>query len=123
MSSGRFSHEQYRPFVMYHRTQAAALAKLELYDENSAELAIEEVNIGLQRLRQLFEDYEAEEQFEEDELIQRLHEFKSGLKEKYEIGRTLTERLGDAIESEDYELAAEIRDQLRERDDDIDLSA
>lgn len=112
------SHEQYRPFVLYHRTQAAALARLELYDDNSAELAIEEVNKGLDRLRQLFEDYEAEEQFEEDELIQRLVEFKNGLKEKYEIGRTLNEQLADAIADEDYERAAEIRDQLASREDD-----
>lgn len=110
------SHEQYRPFVLYHRTQAAALAKLELYDENSAELAIEEVNKGLDRLRKLFEDYEAEDQFEEDELIQRLVEFKNGLKEKYEIGRTLNEQLADAIASEDYERAAEVRDEIAQRE-------
>ena len=110
------SHEQYRPFVLYHRTQAAALAKLELYDENSAELAIEEVNKGLDRLRILFEEYEAEEQFEEDELIQRLTEFKNSLKEKYEIGRTLKEQLQDAVEAEDYERAAEIRDEIAKRE-------
>lgn len=112
------SHEQYRPFVLYHRTQAAALAKLELDVDNCAELAIEEVNFGLEKLRQLFEDYEAEEQFEEDELIQRLVEFKTSLKEKYEIDKTLNEQLSEAIESEDYERAAELRDQLANRQDD-----
>jgi len=106
------SHEQYRPFVLYHRTQAAALAKLELDVEDCAELAIEEVDLGLENLRQLFEDYEAEEQFEEDELIQRLVEFKTNLKEKYEIGKTLQEQLTEAIANEEYERAAEIRDQI-----------
>jgi cysteinyl-tRNA synthetase len=115
------SHEQYRPFVLYHRTQAAALAKLELYDDNSAELAIEEVNTGLSRLRQLFEAYEAEEQFEEDELIQRLVEFKDNLREKYEIGRTLHEQLQDAIADENYERAAEIRDEISKRENDTDF--
>ena len=112
------SHEQYRPFVLYHRTQAAALAKLELDVENNAELAIEEVDIGLEKLRRLFEDYEAEEQFEEDELIQRLLEFKTSLKDKYEIDKTLKEQLSDAIADEDYERAAEIRDELAGRDED-----
>lgn len=111
------SHEQYRPFVLYHRTQAAALAKLELDVENCAELAIEQVDLGLENLRRLFEDYEAEEQFEEDELIQRLVEFKANLREKYEIGKTLQEQLNEAIANEDYEQAAEIRDEIANQPD------
>ena len=110
------SHEQYRPFVLYHRTQAAALAKLEMETEDCAELAIEEVNAGLELLRKLFEDYEAEDQFEEDERIQRLVEFKNSLKEKYEIGRTLNEQLADAVASENYERAAELRDEIANRE-------
>ena len=112
------SHEQYRPFVLYHRTQAAALAKLELDVDDNAELAIEEVNIGLEKLRQLFEKYEAEEQFEEDELIQRLLEFKTSLKDKYEIDKTLKEKLSEAIANEDYERAAEFRDEIAKREQD-----
>ncbi len=114
------SHEQYRPFVLYHRTQAAALAHLDhddkdLQDVEAAESAIEEVNSGLDRLLELFVEYEAEEQFEDDELVQRLTEFRDGLREKYEVGMTLNERLNQAIENEDYELAAELRDQLSRR--------
>jgi hypothetical protein len=115
------SHEQYRPFVLYHRTQAAALAHLDRDDDDlenfdSAELAIEEVNEGLARLLELFVEYEAEEQFEEDELVQRLTEFREGLREKYDLGLTLNEQLADAVENEQYELAARIRDQLSRRD-------
>ena len=110
------SHEQYRPFVLYHRTQAAALAKLELDVEDCAELAIKEVDKGLENLRLLFKDYEAEEQFEEDELIQRLVEFKTSLIEKYEIGQSLQEQLNTAIESEEYERAAELRDQIAKQE-------
>jgi len=40
------SHEQYRPFVLFHRSQAAALEALK---ENGAESAIEECNRGLER--------------------------------------------------------------------------
>ena len=115
------SHEQYRPFVLYHRTQAAALAKLEMDSDDCAELAIEEVNKGLDQLRRLFEDYEAEEQFEEDELIQRLVEFKKSLKDKYEIGQTLKEQLSEAVANEDYERAAEIRDELAAREGENDF--
>jgi hypothetical protein len=114
------SHEQYRPFVLYHRTQAAALAHIDSDDEElenlaAAELAIEEVNGGLDSLRELFVEYEAEEQFDGDELVQRLIEFREGLRDKYDVGKTLKERLEQAIETEAYELAANLRDQLSKR--------
>ncbi len=114
------SHEQYRPFVIYHRTQAAALAHL---DEDSSdesnehvERAIEEVNSGLEVIRSLFRDYEAEEQFDDDELVQRLKEFREELRNKYEIGFTLKEQLARAIKNEDYELAAELNAQIEARE-------
>ena len=108
------SHEQYRPFVLYHRTQASALEKL--HGDNGPELAIEEVNRGLKVMRELFVAYEAEEQFEEDELVQRLDEFRENLRKRYEVGKTLKERLADAISAEQYELAAQLRDKLNNRD-------
>lgn len=118
------SHEQYRPFVLYHRTQAAALSHLNdehdeenLSDRQSAELAIEEVNQGMEELHKLFVEYEAEEQFDEDELVQRLTEFREGLREKYEVGLTINERLEIAVADEDYELAAQLRDELSKRHD------
>ena len=114
------SHEQYRPFVLYHRTQAAALSRLNEDDENfddptAVEQAIEEVNVGLEKLRELFVEYEAEEQFEEDELVERLVEFRESLRAKYDVGPTLRERLEAAIEKEDYESAARMRDELLKR--------
>lgn len=115
------SHEQYRPFVLYHRTQAAALAYINGEDEDEenpdmAELAIDAVTEGLGKLHELFVEYDAEDQFEEDELVQRLTEFREGLREKYDVGLTLQERLDLAVADEDYELAAELRDELSRRD-------
>lgn len=108
------SHEQYRPFVIYHRTQAAALGAIEDEDNDDPELAIKEVDLGLERMRLLFEEYEADDQFEEDELVVRLTEFRDSLKEKYEIGDPLDQQLAEAIELEDYEKAAEIRDLIKQ---------
>jgi hypothetical protein len=54
------SHEQYRPFVLFHRTQACALAAL---GEKGAEAAVEEITKGLDRMKQVFVEYEAEEEF------------------------------------------------------------
>jgi excinuclease UvrABC nuclease subunit len=63
----------------------------------------------------LFAEYDAEEQFDEDELVQRLTEFREGLREKYEVGPTAKEQLETAIQDEDYEAAARLRDQLSKR--------
>lgn len=116
------SHEQYRPFVLYHRTQAAALAHInddesDLGDEDphTVELAIEEVNLGIEHLRELFVEYDAEEHFDDDELVQRLSEFREGLREKHEVGLTLKEQLNDAITNENYERAAQLRDAISKR--------
>ena len=75
----------------------------------------QEVNSGLAHPKTLFVEYDAEEQFEEDELVQRLTEFREGLREKYEVGMTLNEQLQSAVLNEDYELAASLRDQLSKR--------
>lgn len=108
------SHEQYRPFVIYHRTQAAALAAIE-GDESNPEKAIKEVNKGLERMRLLFEEYEAEDQFDDDELVVRLTEFRENLEERYEVGDSLDKQLAKAIEVEDYETAAQLRDRMKQK--------
>jgi len=103
------SHEQYRPFVLFHRYQAGALAKLE---EDGPEAAVAEIDGGLEVIKNVFAEYEAEEKFDEDELVQRLIQLKDALREHYAVGKTLTEQLAEAIAAENYERAAEIRDQL-----------
>jgi hypothetical protein len=133
------SHEQYRPFVLFHRTQAAALAELdsavmeeaelamsdaengnevaELEDQNGAEGAINVINEGLDRLREVFVQYGVEEHFDEDDLVTRLIELREELREKHALGRTLREQLDDAVAAEQYERAARIRDELSRRGD------
>jgi hypothetical protein len=103
------SHEQYRPFVLFHRTQAATLARLE---EEGAEAAMQEINRGLKKFRELFVEYEAEEQFEEDDLVARLQELRDTLRKQYEVEPSLSEQLAQAVAAEQYELAAKLRDEL-----------
>jgi hypothetical protein len=104
------SHEQYRPFVLFHRVQAAALAVLE---EQGPEAAIAEINTGLTRFRELFARYDAADQYADDELVKRLEEMRESVRRRYEVGRTLDEQLAEAVKAEDYELAARIRDRIR----------
>ena len=93
------SHEQYRPFVLFHRVQAATLARLE---EAGPADAIEELKAGVQRFHELFSEFDAEEQFEDDELVQRLiraarHAAQSVSLETQLVGTVGKRRRGRAI--------------------------
>ncbi len=106
------SHERYRPFVYFHRTQALALAVLE---KSGPEAAIEEINKGLEEMRKIFVRAEAEEQFESDELVNQLGELKESLRKEYQVGQTLAEQLAEAVAAEEYERAARLRDEIAQR--------
>lgn len=107
------SHEQYRPFVLFHRTQAAALAELEA--GKGAEASVEAINAGLESMKAVFVEHEAEEEYEADELVTRLVEMREGLRKQFDVGNTLEEQLRDAVANEKYELAAKLRDELARR--------
>jgi len=106
-------HEQYRPFVLFHRTQAAALATLE---RGGPEPAIAEIEAGSATIREsLLFDADAsdlEGDLEQDELLVKLAEMKSAVAEHYDVSTSLSRRLADAIAAEQYELAAQLRDQI-----------
>ena len=106
------SHERYRPFVHFHRTQALALAVLE---RSGAERAIEEITQGLEEMRRIFVRADAEEQFESDELVAQLRELKESLRKEYQVGPTLAEQLAEAVAAEEYERAARLRDEIARR--------
>lgn len=107
------SHEQYRPFVLFHRIQAAAMQALE--EPAGAEAAIETINRGLDEMRDVFAKFGAEEQFEQDELVGQLAVMKESLREEYRVGKTLAEQLADAVAAEEYERAARLRDEIAQR--------
>jgi hypothetical protein len=103
-------HEQYRPFVLFHRTQAAALGALELLDPKAA---VVEIQKGTRLIEDSYRLQGADEDdLEEDEFLVRLGEMKRSLEEQYEIEPPLTKQLAEAIAREQYELAAELRDRI-----------
>ncbi len=105
-------HEQHRAFVLFHRTQAAALQAIE---EQAPEDAVEAINDGLDLIEENFVDMGWEEHFESDELVERLMELRESLRSDFSIEKTLNEQLADAVASEQYELAARLRDQMSQR--------
>jgi hypothetical protein len=114
-SQWTLSHEQYRPFVIFHRIQAAAMLSVE---KSGAEAAIETINRGLEEMREIYAKLGVEEQegqFEQDELVSQLAVMKETLRQEYHVGKTLAEQLADAIAAEEYERAARLRDEIAHR--------
>ena len=54
--------------------------------------------------------------FDSDELVVRLVELRESLRSEYSVGQTLKEQLAEAVEHEQYERAAQLRDELTRRE-------
>jgi len=106
------SHERYRPFVLFHRAQAAAACALARNDPDGAVDALRE---GLTRIEQAFEELGAGDRVHDDEMVQKLRAEQQRLRQLHAIEHTLHEQLEEAVAGEDYERAAEIRDRIRAR--------
>jgi hypothetical protein len=106
------AHEQYRGFVLFHRTRAAVALAVE---QNNPEKAIDEIHAGLEQMRAFFTAFQVEDQMEEDGMVQQLRKLQESLRKEHHIAATLREQLDQAVASEDYETAARLRDALRRR--------
>src|SRR5437763_1047185 len=73
------AHEQYRGFVIFHRTQAAAAQAVE---NDDPETAIDAIHEGLDKLRAFFSEYDMEEQMEEDGMVQQLRKMAKSLRKQ-----------------------------------------
>ena len=87
------AHEQYRGFVLFQRTQAAAALKLEREDPEGA---IDEVHTGLDRMQAFFSAFEAQEQMEVNPMVQHLRKMADSVREHHQVGETLQEQLSRA---------------------------
>ncbi len=107
------SREQYRGFVLFHRTQAAASLQIEREDPEGA---IDAIRKGIEAIEELTGPID----FEEEDgtsapMTVHLQRMELSIREKHNIGETLKEQLAKAVENEQYEKAAELRDALRRR--------
>jgi hypothetical protein len=106
------AHEQFRGLVLFHRTHAAAAVAME---KNDAEAAIDTIRDGLDQLRDFFAAHDAEEQMEENGMVQQLRKMERSLRKRHRIEATLQEKLDEAVAKEQYEDAARLRDELRRK--------
>jgi len=106
------AHEQYRPFVLFHRTAAQVEASLA---KDTPETAIDALRDGLQRIKEVFIEYEQDERYDKDPLVKELKKKLKQLRKEHGVKLTLKEQLAKAVEKEDYETAARLRDEMKKR--------
>lgn len=108
------AHEQYRPFVLFHRTAAQVEAALL---KESPEAAIDAIKDGLQHIKDVFVEYDQEERFDRDTLVRELKKKLKQLRKQHNVKATLKEQLARAVAKEDYETAAKLRDEMKKREE------
>lgn len=107
-----WSLQQFRPqcLMMRIRARGAAALKANRYQE-----VIKLVEAGLEEIRQFYRDHERQDLVEQSGEIQSLESWLQEIQTK----RPMTEReklesaLDEAVKNEDYERAAQVRDELR----------
>lgn len=110
--SDRTELEPYRPYVLMIRARALASQALRDGEAKAALLALDE---GLEALRLHFADRGEIDLFEQSSEVQMLRSMRSSLVPKLPVSQKteLRQRLQAAIQQENYELAAILRDELK----------
>jgi hypothetical protein len=107
------SHEQCRPIVLFHRTEASFAMALE---RRRPEEAIDALRDGIDRLTAHQTDWWRENEELESpvpRLLGRLCKIEREIREKFLVKKTLKEQLDEAVLREDYERAAVLRDLIQ----------
>jgi hypothetical protein len=111
--SDRAAMEQFRPYIMMMRSRAMASLLVQLDEPKAAILALDD---GLDTLRGFYQEHGVQGGFDESAEVQMLRGMREALVPKLPVSQSaeLRSRLQKAIEQENYELAAILRDELRQ---------
>jgi hypothetical protein len=109
----RAALEQFRPYITMMRARAMASQALKDNEPKAALLAIDE---GLEALKLYFAEHGEPDLFDQSSEVQMLKGMREALVPKLPVSQTseLRARLDKAIEQENYELAAILRDELKQ---------
>lgn len=110
--SDRMSLEQFRPYVLMMNARARACIALE---EKSYDRALDLIQNGIEAIVDFFREIEREDLVENCREIQFLEEWSERIRSNRPLTAAdrLRRELHTAVEKEDYERAAQLRDQLR----------
>ncbi|MFZ4575495.1 MAG: UvrB/UvrC motif-containing protein [Phycisphaerales bacterium] len=109
--------EQFRPYITLARTRALASRAL---TDNEPKAALYCIDEGLDAMKKHFVEAGQPQAFEDSEEVRMLRQLRDSLLPKLPMSQhaELRERLARAIQQENYELAAILRDELRQLKDD-----
>lgn len=109
----RLSVEQFRPYVMMMNTRARACLSLE---ERDFDLALEQIGQGIERIDTFFHEVERDELIEGCREIAFLEDWADRIRNNRPLSpeEQLRRELRTAVEAEDYERAAKLRDEIKE---------
>ena len=107
----RLAMEQYRPFVVGHRVRAGALLNLERDD---FDCALREIEEGIEEIQVFFRDFGRPDLLGESEEIRFLSEWAEEIRKDRPRSpvQNLAEQLREAVATENFERAAELRDRI-----------
>ena len=103
--------EQYRPYIIMMNTRASASI---LFKDQKLHQALDTVREGLSQIRAFFDKFDQAEAFARCEEAKVLKRFAREIKRKLPVGalEKLERKLKRAVAAEQYELAAQLRDEI-----------
>ncbi len=107
-----WSLQQFRPQLLMMRTRAVATPLLQANDFAAAIRQIEE---GLERIRAFYREHDRADLLEESNEIMSLEDWLQDVEQRRPLSRRerLERQLARALQREDYEKAAQLRDRLK----------
>ncbi|MBT5877230.1 MAG: hypothetical protein HOH43_27660 [Candidatus Latescibacteria bacterium] len=114
--SDKLAFEQFRPFVIMHRTRANGLLSAERKDLNEALRYIQE---GIEEIEDFYKNYDRDDLVEESQELKLLKEWAEQIESERprSPAEQLQEELDEAVENEEFERAAQLRDELKKYDE------
>lgn len=109
----RMSLEQFRPYVLMMSARARACIALE---EKHYDRALDLIEDGIEDIKIFFQSVDREDLIDQCREIQFLEEWSDRIRNNRPLtpAERLKRELSQAVEKEDYERAAQLRDQIRE---------
>ena len=104
--------QQFRPQLLMIQTRAAASQALQSDDFNDA---LNQIDAGLEKIREFFRHYSRHDLLDQSAEIISLEKWRQDINAKRPLSKRekLEQALEDAVQREDYEKAARVRDELR----------
>ena len=111
----RLSFEQYRPFVIMHRTRARSLVAT---GAGNIEQALHHIEEGIDEIETFFRSYDRDDLVKESQELKILRDMAEEIRKQQPRSEEdqLRAELTKAVENEEFERAAEIRDELKKFD-------